>query len=530
MKIRRAFFFGFVLALAVGALVPVWQRIGVTTVRAAEKSPALKAPSIVLNQAPLAKEGRGLTTFAPVVKKVAPSVVTIHSTKTVRRSSMGSPFNDPAFRRFFGEPDEDAPPASPRGRGGRRAPQLRPEKQEGLGSGVIISADGYILSNNHVVDGADEVRVSLSGSEEEYVAKVIGTDPQTDISVLKINAKNLPPITITDSDNLQVGDVVLAVGNPIGVGQTVTMGIVSATGRGKFGIVDYEDFIQTDAAINMGNSGGALVDAEGRLVGINTAIISPTGGSIGLGFAVPINMARRVMDSLISDGKVTRGYLGIQLHPDISASEAKVFKLKDRSGAMVDDVRPGSPAQQAGVQPGDVVKELDGKKVPDSRQFRLWVSQTPPNTKVTLKLWRDGAEKSVTATLGTLKMEELAGGPDANRKPPQKNSDALAGVEVADLDRVARRESGIPTSVQGALITAVDPESKAAEAKLQAGDVILEINRQKVKSAQEAIDLSEKFKNDEPILLRIWSAGRSGVGSQRIVVVEAETADKEAEK
>lgn len=524
MTTRGSLICGLALALALGASLPVMQRIGVSTLHAADKVAAHQPPSIVLNSSPLAKDGKGITTFAPVVKKVAPSVVTIHSSKTVRRTSMSSPFNDPTFRRFFGAPDEDeeAPSATPHGRGGRRVPQ-RPEKEQSLGSGVIVSADGYILSNNHVVDGADEVKISLNGSDEEYIAKVIGTDPHTDVSVLKIDAKNLPPITITDSDNLQVGDVVLAVGNPFGVGQTVTMGIVSATGRGKFGIVDYEDFIQTDAAINMGNSGGALVDAEGRLVGINTAIISPTGGSIGLGFAVPINMARRVMDSLISDGKVTRGYLGIQLHQtDISASEAKALKLKDRSGAMVDDVMPGSPAEKAGVQPGDVVTELEGKKVPDSRQFRLWVSQTAPNTRISLKVIRDGAEKKLTATLGKLDTDSFAGGSSSNRKPVQRKADALDGVEVADLDRASRRQSGIPANVQGALVTAVEPDSKAAEARLKPGDVILEINRQKVKDAQEAIDLSETLKNDEPILLRVWGAGRNGTGSQRIVVVEPE--------
>ena len=506
-----------VIALALGL---TYARFGTTNVRAAEKTTAHDAPKIVLNTEAIAQAGRSIPSYAPVVKRVAPSVVTIHASKTVRRGTTGSsPFDDPALRRFFGVPDEEGEAPAPRNRNGRRAP--RPQKEEGLGSGVIISADGYILSNNHVVDGADELKITVPGRDEEFIAKVIGTDPATDISVLKIEAENLPPITITDSDNLQVGDVVLAVGNPFGVGQTVTMGIVSATGRSMGGIVSYEDFIQTDAAINMGNSGGALVDSEGRLVGINTAILSPTGGSIGLGFSVPINMARRVMDSLIQDGRVTRGYLGIQLGDELSSTMAKAFGLKDRSGALVNDVMANSPADKAGVKHGDVITELNGKKVPDSRQFRLWVSQTAPLSKVTLKVVRDGKEQKLTATLAELKPEELAGGRGPNRAGPEKKTDALDGVQVTDLDRATRRQSGIPQNIQGALVTEVDPSSKAAEAEVRAGDVILEIERKKVANAQEAIDASDKLKADQPILLRLWSAPRNGgPGLTRYVVVE----------
>jgi serine protease Do len=525
MKTKQVLAFGLVLAVGFSSWIAVF---------AAEKPVSRQLPQVIVNSNAIPKDTRGVTSFAPVVKRVAPSVVTVYSSKTVRRSLSGSPFDDPMFRRFFNIPDEgDETPTPPRSRNGRRAPQQqRQQKEQGVGSGVIVSADGYILSNNHVVEGADEVKVSLSDTGEEYVAKVIGTDPHTDVSVLKIDAKNLSPVTLTDSDNLQVGDVVLAVGNPFGVGQTVTMGIVSATGRGTFGIVDYEDFIQTDAAINMGNSGGALVDAEGRLVGINTAIISPTGGSIGIGFAVPVNMARRVMESLITEGKVTRGFLGIQLHPVITASEAKMFKLKDRSGAMVDDIMPGSPAEKAGVQSGDVVTELNGKKVPDSRQFRLWVSQTAPGSKVSLKVIRDGKEQKLTATLGELDADKLAANrPGSSRSQPQKKSDALDGVELAELDRATRRQWGIPATVQGALVTSVDPNSKAADAQLQEGNVILEINRKKVASAKEAIDLSEKIKGEEPILLRVWSANRvGGGGTSRYLVVEPEKPAKNGEK
>jgi serine protease Do len=496
-----------------------------------EKQGARTPPRIQLNTNALPKDTRGLTSFAPVVKRVAPSVVTIYSSKTVRQSPGGSPFDDPIFRRFFGGPDEDEPTPTPgpRGRGGRRIPQQREQKEQSLGSGVIISSDGYILSNNHVVEGADEIKVSLAGGSEEFIAKVIGTDPQTDISVLKVEGKNLPPITMTDSDNLLVGDVVLAVGNPFGVGQTVTMGIVSATSRG-FGsqILDYEDFIQTDAAINMGNSGGALVDADGRLVGINTAILSRTGGSVGIGFAIPANMARRVMDSIIASGKVMRGYLGVYIQ-DVTPALARQFGLKDRSGALVGGVPDNTPAAKAGLQSGDVITEFNGRKIPDSRQLRLWVSQTAPNTKATFKILRDGKERTVSTTLGELP-KQMATGPEGRSRPGTQNSDALDGVEVTDLDRATRREANIPADVQGALVAAVDPNSKAAEAGLRQGDVIVEINRQKIRNAQEAIDLSGKMDNTKQILLRVWSGGRNGGGTRYVVVEPEKSSNDKGEK
>ncbi len=486
----------------------------------AANKPARTVPKLQKDDSPLPKESRGVTSFAPVVKKVAPGVVTVHSSKRVQQSLRSNPFmDDPMLRRFFGNPDEGD---SPRRRGGRRAP-AREQREEGLGSGVIVSADGYILSNNHVVEGADELQVTMAGGDERYPAKVIGTDPHTDIAVLKIEAKGLKPVTITDSDALQVGDVVLAVGNPFGVGQTVTMGIVSATGRGGFGIVDYEDFIQTDASINMGNSGGALVDAEGRLVGINTAIISPTGGNNGIGFAVPINMARRVMETIIEHGRVTRGYLGVYIQ-DVDAGLAKKFDLKERAGAMVGGVPKNTPAAAAGLEAGDVITELNGKKVPDSRQLRLWVSQTPPKSKVALKVLRAGRERIVNVTLGELPGEEATlRGPGREAGPAKEKSEALEGVEVGDIDARMRRQFGIDADVRGALVTAVDSESTAAKAGLAAGDVILEIDRKPVKSAQEAIDASEKLSGDEQILLRVWSSSRGG-GSRYLVVEPANAA------
>lgn len=484
-------------------------------------------PKVVVNTNALPKDTRGITSFAPVIKRAGPSVVTIYSTKSVRQNLGASPFNDPFFRRFFGfgDPEEEGGRAPGRGggggRGGGRGMPPQERKEQSLGSGVIISSDGYILSNNHVVEGADEVKVALSGTDDEYIAKVIGADPQTDISVLKIDRKDLTPVTITDSDHLQVGDVVLAIGNPFGVGQTVTMGIVSATSRGGFGIVDYEDFIQTDASINPGNSGGALVDADGRLVGINTAIISRSGGNMGIGFAVPINMVRRVMDAIIQNGKVLRGYLGVYIQ-DLTPQLATEFGLKDRSGALVGGVPPNTPAAEAGLREGDVVTEFNGRKVPDSRQLRLWVSQTPPKTKVSLKVIRDGKEQTKQLTLGELPSEIASSGPGGLEGPGgSQKSDALDGVEVSDLDQSTRRQFEIPGDVRGAIVTSVDPTSTAAAAGLRPGDVIVEINRKRVASSQDAIDITNQLKSDQRILLRVWSAGR-GAGGTRFLVVEPE--------
>jgi serine protease Do len=456
------------------------------------------APRLTIQDTPINREIKAATSVAPVVKKVAPSVVNIYSTVTIRERP-NPHLSDPFFRRFFGEDF-----------GGQTQP--RTHREQSLGSGVIVSPDGYILTANHVVEGADKVKVALASGEKEFDAKVIGNDPATDTAVLKVDGKNLAAITIADSDKLEVGDVVLAIGNPFGVGQTVTMGIVSAVGRGGFGINNYENFIQTDAAINMGNSGGPLVDAEGRLVGINAWIISGSGGSQGLGFAVPINMARYVMERLISDGEVTRGYLGLALQPDMTPELAKQFDLPNMNGALVANVVPDSPAGKAGFKEGDFVIEFDGKKVKDMRQLRLMVSQTAPGRKVTLRILRDGKEKALTATLVELPKEALArNGPNQPGERGQSKADALDGVEVSDLDSQARREADIPGNVRGALVTKVEEDSNAAEAGLRAGDVIIEINRQPVRGADDAVALSEKGKGDR-ILLRVWRGGEGGGG------------------
>jgi serine protease Do len=452
------------------------------------------APNITVSATPVNRDARLGTSFAPIVKKAAPSVVNISSTVIVRDRARQNPlFNDPRFRQFFGNRFPDQGDESEHS-----------HKAESLGSGVIISPDGYILTANHVVEGADEIEVNVAGSKKNYTAKVIGTDPPTDVAVLKIEATGLPAITLADSDFLEVGDVVLAIGNPFGIGQTVTMGIVSALGRsGLPGFNQYQDFIQTDAAINPGNSGGALVDAEGRLVGINTAIISRSGGNQGVGFAVPIDMARRVVERLISGGKVTRGYLGVWPE-DITPGLAQNFNLSSQNGALVGDVRPNTPAEKAGIKTGDVIIAFNGKDVSDAHGLQLAVSQSEPGSPATVKLIRDGVQENFTIALAELPDQRGAGsGGQVGSDSDSSKTDALDGVTVADLDRDARQEFNIPASVSGAVVTDLDQDSNSAEAGLQKGDVIVEINRQPVTDADSAVKLGDQAKAGQ-ILLKVW--------------------------
>lgn len=486
-----------VLALAVGIPLAVLSKD-------ANPPAKLKVDSSVIN-----RDARTGNSYSSVVKKVTPSVVNIYSTKTMKQPRYHQFFDDPMFDRFFGGGND-----SFRGRS-RRGPNNL--KQESLGSGVIVTEDGYILTNNHVVEGADAdgVKVALGDGKQRLSAKVIGTDPQTDIAVLKVDAKDLPAITIADSDKLEVGDVVLAIGNPFNVGQTVTMGIVSALGRGGFGITDYEDFIQTDAAINPGNSGGALVDAQGRLIGINQSILSGSGGNMGVGFAVPINQAKAVMDRLVDDGKVTRGYLGVMIQP-VTPELAKAFKLADTSGALVGGVSPNTPAAEAGLKEGDVITEINGKKAADSRHLRLMISQNAPGSKVTLTVLRDGKVKPVTAKLGELPGDDNES-PRAISSTEKNEHDGLDGVEVDDVSSATRRENGIPAEIRGVLVSNVSPDSNAYEAGLRPGNVILEINRTPVTTAEAAVKLCDEAKGDS-ILLRVWSREGSVSGSRFMTV------------
>ena len=466
------------------------------------KSETFTSPPV--DERPIARQLGGHSSFAPVVQKVAPGVVKVFTmTKAHNTSFRGAPGGDmdDLMRRFFGD--------QPGGRGPRR--NFDVPRQEGIGSGVIVTKDGYVLTNNHVVDGADEVKVALQDGRE-FTAKVVGRDPKTDVAVIKIDAGNLPSVPMANSDNVQVGDVVLAVGNPFGIGQSVTTGIVSATGRGGTIGLDYEDFIQTDAAINPGNSGGALVDTEGRLIGINTAILSRTGGNQGIGFAIPANLARDVMGSLVQDGRVTRGYVGVMIQ-DVTPALAQEFKLKDSKGALVSDVTPSSPAEKAGLKGGDLILDFNGRKVSDSRHLKLEVARVKPGQSVPVTILRDGASKKLQITVKEIPGTEHLAGND-NSKTDETGT--LNGVGVADLDPQVRQQFEIPAHVRGAVITQVEPGSASAEAGLQPGDVIQEINRHPVKNAEEAVKMTETA-DAKRSLLRVWRNG----GSRFVVIDES---------
>jgi serine protease Do len=433
-----------------------------------------------------ADEPASRNSFAPVVKKVLPSVVTITSSRVVKTGFQGGDDGiPPMFRQFFGGDSDN-------GGGQPRAP--RQQKEQGLGSGVIVSPNGYILTNNHVVDRATTVTV-LMADKQEYKARVVGTDPKTDIAVLKVDAGSLEPITIGDSDKVQVGDYVLAIGNPFGVGKTVTMGIVSATGRANLGIEDYEDFIQTDASINPGNSGGALVNDRGELIGINTAILANgSEGNQGIGFAVPVSVARNVMDQIVNNGKVTRAYLGVMAQ-EVTPSIAKAFHEPEVRGALIGDVTPNSPAGKAGLEKGDIILDIDGKPVNNSAELRMHVSLMAPGTKVDVKVFRDGAEKTLPLTLAEMPTET------ARNEPPENSSeDALQGITVENVTARTAQQLGLPPAATGVVVSKVDPDSKAADSGLKRGDVIQEVNHKPVRNT---VDFESAMRNakDATLLL-----------------------------
>ena len=465
-----------------------------------EKHAASPAFKLNVNETPVQRQANIQASFAPIVKMVTPSVVkisTVIRAKTASGQAVPPQFNDPFFRRFFGDQFQ-----------GNQPMQTPPEY--GVGSGVIVTKDGYILTNNHVVDHADQVTVKLNDGRE-FTAKVVGRDPKSDIAVVKVDAHNLPAIQIADSDKVQVGDIVLAVGNPFGIGTTVTMGMVSAKGRAPLGL-DYQDFIQTDAAINPGNSGGALVDTEGRLIGINTAILSRSGGNQGIGFAIPVNLADQVMTSLVKYGHVVRGFLGVTIQ-DVTPALAKEFKLKNAHGALVSDVSPNSPASKAGFASGDVITQFDGKNVTDSRHLKLEVAETKPGQKVPVEIMRNGSTRTLEVKVG-----ELPGSEQVMNASHAISNDTgtLNGVGVADLTSQVRHELNVPANIHGAVITSVDQDSASAEAGLKVGDVILEINRHPVKNADEAVRLTEHPKS-KVTLVRVWSKG----GTHYVVVDES---------
>ena len=428
--------------------------------------------------------------IADVAAKVTPSVVNVFSEKAPAQNlePSGQPFfSDPFFRFFFDQP----------GRSPREAPRRR---EQSLGSGVIVSADGVIVTNNHVVAQAEKIRVALKDGRE-FQAKLVGSDPKSDVAVLRVDAKDLPAIPVADSSKIRVGDLVLAVGNPFGIGQTVTMGIISAVGRANMGITDYEDFIQTDAAINPGNSGGALVTMDGLLVGINTAIVSRTGGYQGIGFAIPSNMATQVKDSILRHGKVIRGWLGVAIQ-DVTEELAKSMGIAPKTGVLVSDVTLDGPAGKAGLQRGDVITAIDGVKTNDSAQLRNLVALAGKGKKVRVDLLRGGKEKSFEVTLGELPADGAGLGSGA-----QQTEDAglFAGVSVREIDGATRGQMHIPENVRGVLVTRIEPQSPAAATGLRTGDVILEVNR----TGTPSVDTFRKAarKNEGRALVLVYRNG-----------------------
>jgi serine protease Do len=450
--------------------------------------------------------------FSSVVKRVAPSVVKITTTTKARKVAADANqfpgFDNPMFRQFFGG----------------RIPEMQQPPQSGLGSGVIISADGYIATNNHVVQGADEVIVAMDDGRE-LKAKVVGRDPQTDIAVIKVDAKNLPAVTFADSNTIEVGDRVLAIGNPFGIGETVTTGIVSAKSRRPGLGLDYEDFVQTDAAINPGNSGGALVDVEGRLIGINTAILSRSGGFQGVGLAVPSNLVSQVADGLVKHGKVVRGYLGVGAQ-DLTPALADTLGLKAQRGALISDVQPDTPAAKSGLKNGDVVTAVNGQPIEDANKLTFTVGAVSPGTKLELDVLREGKTEKISITAAERPSNLARAGRDGRRSSPEDlaNNDegVLNGVSVDDLSPQVRNQLNLPARLKGVVITNVEPESAAAKAGLRPGDVILEINKQVVTSAQDAVELSTKAEGKKT-LLRLFSRG-----STIFVVVDETNSDKAA--
>jgi serine protease Do len=429
--------------------------------------------------------------FATVVKPALPAVVNISTSKMVKQPrGGGNPmFNDPLFRQFFGN------------QFGEGQAQPHPEREKSLGSGVIISADGYIVTNNHVIDGASDIKVQTS-DRRDFTAKLIGTDPRSDVAVLKIEAKNLPTLPLGESSKMQVGDVVLAIGDPFGVGETVTMGIISATGRAA-GIEDYEDFLQTDASINPGNSGGALINTQGECIGINTAILSNGGGgNQGIGFAIPIDMARRIVDEIMKNGKVVRGYMGLYIQ-DVTPELAQQFGLSQGGGALVGDVSPDGPAAKAGMVHGDIITKLNGQPVTTANDLRLQVSQTAPGTTIHLDVMHNGKSSDVAIKLGELPTDK-----DQTNANGSTAGSALDGVQVEALTPDIAQQLELPAGTHGVVVSRIDPSSTAADSGLQRGDIIQEVNRKRVTN-EDDFNQALSGSGDKPILLLVNRGGRT---------------------
>jgi len=499
------------------------------------------AGKILTDTSPLPNNGQLQMSYANVVDKILPSVVTIYSSTPIKTPGVDQipPQLRPFFYRFFGAPggqdgfggmnEDDEPAPNPRRRGGPQPqrpqqPQEDESQQErGVGSGMIITPDGYIMTNNHVVAEAKKIEVAVddNGTTRTYKAEVIGTDPLTDVALIKIDATGLKPATLGDSSKLRVGDIVLAAGAPMELSRSVTQGIVSALGRSNEGIVKgrggmvkgYEDFIQTDASINPGNSGGPLVDGMGRVIGISTAILSRTGMNAGIGFAIPINMALHIVEDLLDDGAVQRGFLGVQI-TDLDGALAERLGFKEQGGAVVMMVGAGSPAEKAGIQLEDIIVAINGQKVDNSSRLRLIVSGTKPGSQIPIDIMRGGKRMTMNATLEALPEEalsEINGGQRAIPRPgaagPAKDhvGELVSGVTVQTLTPALRERHDIPGGVSGVIVTKVDTDSGAAARGLEENDVITHVNRKSVANAAEARTLAKN--SDKTAMLRVWSKG-----------------------
>ena len=450
-------------------------------------SPATSAPS----SSPVALAGAN--GFPAVAKATMPAVVNISTTRVVKgHGGQASPFmDDPMFKHFFGDQFN------------KQLQIPRERREASLGSGVIVSADGYIVTNAHVVEKADEIKVLLS-DKREFTGKVVGSDPKSDVAVIKISGKDLPTLVWGDSEKIEIGEYALAIGNPFGLNSTITLGIISAVGRANMGIEQYENFIQTDAAINPGNSGGALVNTRGELIGINTAIFSRTGGNMGIGFAIPSNMAKGVMDSLIKTGKVVRGYLGVSIQ-DVNAKIAKQFGLEQAQGALVGDVVSGSPAEQAGIKSGDVIVRFDGKAIESSTALRHRAAETAVGKSVEVELVREKKPVKLSLKVAEQPKDMTAAGSVKG----ESKSAMLAGIEVRDISGEAARQLNLPRGLQGVVVSQVEVGSAAEEAGVQAGDVIVELNRKPVRNTEDFRRLSKPIgKDDGALLLIVRQGGR----------------------
>ena len=473
-----------ILCLAVAAMLH-WAGPGYFPGFALADGPGLSGPEFD----DLEKQNRA---FEKIAQTVTPAIANIRTTQVIRVQQ--SPFfADPFFRQFFGDMF-----------GQYGVP--REQREHSLGSGVILSRDGYIITNHHVIAKATEIEVMMS-DKRIFKAKVIGADPRSDVAVIKIEGKDLPIVPWGDSDSLKPGAIVMAFGNPFGLSFTVTRGSVNAVGRSGLGIEDYEDFIQTDAAINPGNSGGALVNVHGQVVGINTAILSPSqgqggqGGWAGVGFAIPSNTARHIMESLIKTGKVQRGYIGINAG-DLNPALARQFKVPDVGGVLVNQVEPNGPADKAGLKQGDVIRTFNGQKLDGTARFRALIAAASPGSSVTLEILRDGKPENIKVTLDV--QPATVAGVDGGSAMTEGT---LRGIMVQNLTPSIREQLGLPPSTTGVVISDLDPNAPAGQAGLQPGDVVQSINRRPVGTVEDFTEMAAQAKGE--VLLRVNRQGRS---------------------